>query len=128
MSDPRDSSADSASEAYMSEKRNPPVRLEDAVRRVPEPGLARQILAWNPQMMLVRHEMEAGWKGASHSHPHEQMVYVIRGRLRFVCGDQTFEAAAGDSFIVPGGVEHQAAALEPAEVLDFFVPCREDYA
>lgn len=112
----------------MSEKRNPPVHLEDRVRSFPEPGLARQVLAWNPQMMLVRHEMETGWRGARHSHPHEQMVYVISGRLRFVCGDKMFEAGAGDSFIVPGGVEHEASALEPAEVLDFFVPCREDYA
>jgi quercetin dioxygenase-like cupin family protein len=39
-----------------------------------------------------------------------------------------FEVGAGDSFIVPGGVEHEASALEPAAVLDFFVPCREDYA
>jgi len=111
----------------MSETSESPVRLEDATKTFPEPGLARQVLARNPQMMLVRHQMEPGWKGARHSHRHEQMVYVIRGRLRFICGDRTFEAGPGDSFIVPGGVEHEAAAIEAAEVLDFFVPFREDY-
>jgi quercetin dioxygenase-like cupin family protein len=39
-----------------------------------------------------------------------------------------FEAKTGDSFIVAGGVEHQAWALEDSEVLDFFTPYREDYA
>jgi quercetin dioxygenase-like cupin family protein len=111
----------------MTETSESPVRLQSVANSFPEPGLTRQVLAWNPQMMLVRHVMEPGWKGARHSHPHEQMVYVIRGKLRFICGDRSFEAGPGDSFIVPGGVEHEAAALEPSEVLDFFVPFREDY-
>ncbi|HUB20302.1 MAG TPA: cupin domain-containing protein [Acidobacteriaceae bacterium] len=94
----------------------------------PEDGLVRQVLAWNSGMMLVRHQMQPGWRGARHSHPHEQMVYVVRGHIRFICGGETFEAATGDSFIVPGGMEHEASALAESEVLDFFVPYREDYA
>jgi len=94
----------------------------------PETGLSRQILAYNNELMLVRHLMEKGWVGARHSHPHEQLVYVISGHLRFVGGDNTFEARAGDSFVVPGGMEHQASALEASEVLDVFTPVREDYA
>jgi len=101
----------------------------DSVNTIhPEDGLSRQVLAFNPGMMLVRHQMQPGWRGARHSHPHEQMVYVIRGHIHFVCGGQAFDAFAGDSFIVPGGVEHEASALAESEVLDFFVPSREDYA
>jgi quercetin dioxygenase-like cupin family protein len=94
----------------------------------PEDGLSRQVLAFNPDMMLVRHQMQPGWRGARHSHPHQQMVYVIRGHIHFVRGTDTFDAFAGDSFIVPGGVEHQASAVTESEVLDFFHPYREDYA
>ena len=94
----------------------------------PEDGLTRQVLAFNPGMMLVRHYMQPGWHCAHHSHPHEQMVYVVRGHIHFICGTQSFDAVAGDSFIVPGGIEHQASALAESEVLDFFVPFREDYA
>jgi quercetin dioxygenase-like cupin family protein len=92
-----------------------------------EPGLQRRILAHNSRLMLVEHRMEASWAGARHSHPHDQLVYVISGRLRFSCGPETFEVGAGDSFVVKGGVEHQAWALEPAVVLDVFTPYREDY-
>ena len=93
----------------------------------PEPGLLRKVLAHNPNLMIVEHQMQIGWAGARHSHPHDQAVYVISGRLRFSCGDQTFEAGSGDSFVVKGGVEHQAWALEPSLVLDVFTPVREDY-
>ncbi len=47
----------------------------------PEPGMIRQVLAWSPHLMLVRHTFEEGWKGARHSHPHHQLVYVVRAEL-----------------------------------------------
>jgi quercetin dioxygenase-like cupin family protein len=104
------------------------IHLADVKTLTPENGLLRQVLAASENLMLVRHLMERGWVGARHSHPHEQLVYVVRGHLQFTGGDITFEARTGDSFIVPGGVEHQARALEESEVLDVFHPMREDYA
>jgi quercetin dioxygenase-like cupin family protein len=94
----------------------------------PEPGLRRQVMSYSPSMMLIRHTMKKGWIGARHSHPHEQMVYVVSGHLTFQHPGGVFEATAGDSFLVPGNVEHQASALEDSEVLDVFTPYREDYA
>jgi quercetin dioxygenase-like cupin family protein len=95
---------------------------------MPEPGLRRQVMSYSPAMMLVRHTMTKGWVGTRHSHPHEQMVYIVTGRIRFESPTGTIEAAPGDSFLVPSGVEHQASALEDCEVLDIFTPMREDYA
>jgi quercetin dioxygenase-like cupin family protein len=40
---------------------------------------------------------------------------------------RVFDVKKGDSFVVDGGVEHQASALEASEVLDVFTPVREDY-
>jgi quercetin dioxygenase-like cupin family protein len=104
------------------------VQTKDMRLFSPEKGLSRQVLAYSSKLMLVRHVMERGWVGARHRHPHEQLVYIIRGHLHFIGGDQSFEAHGGDSFIVPGGIEHQATALEESEVLDIFTPFREDYA
>ena len=101
---------------------------DDAAMSAPEPGLRRQVMSYSPEMMLVRHTMAQGWVGVQHSHPHQQMVYVVRGRIRFEHPDGIFEAGPGDSFLVPGGVPHQASALEDSEVLDIFTPMREDYA
>jgi len=94
----------------------------------PEPGLRRQVMSFTPKMMLIRHTMTKGWVGAKHSHPHEQMVYIISGHIIFEYPGGTIDAKPGDSFIVDGGVEHQARALEDSEVLDVFTPMREDYA
>jgi quercetin dioxygenase-like cupin family protein len=103
------------------------VSAPDAEPFSPEPGLHRRILAHNENMMLVEHRMDPTWVGSRHSHPHDQMVYVIKGRLQFYCGQQQFEVGAGDSFVLRGGIEHSARALEAAIVLDVFTPYREDY-
>jgi quercetin dioxygenase-like cupin family protein len=94
----------------------------------PEPGIARQVLAYNPHLMLVRHTFEKGWKGARHSHPHHQMVYVVSGHILFQAQGKSWEMRAGDSIVIDGGIEHEASAFEPSEVLDIFTPYRQDYA
>jgi unsaturated pyranuronate lyase len=103
------------------------VALKDRPIFSPEAGLSRQVLAYTEKLMLVRHLMEKGWMGARHRHPHEQLVYILSGHVRFVGGDKSFDVHAGDSFVVPGGMEHQATALEESEVLDVFTPVRNDY-
>jgi len=98
-----------------------------ATLSAPEPGMRRQVLAYNQKVMLVRHHFSKGWKGESHSHPHEQLVYVVTGRILFTGGGRVIEMRSGESIVVEGDVEHQATALEDSEVLDVFVPCRGDY-
>ena len=104
------------------------IASNDAGMSVPEPGLRRQVMSYSPSMMLVRHRMEKGWVGTKHTHPHEQMVYIVSGQIQFTSPDGTFDTKAGDCFLVPGNVAHQATALEDSEVLDIFTPRREDYA
>jgi quercetin dioxygenase-like cupin family protein len=103
------------------------VTSAEAKRSTPEPGLTRVVGAYNEKLFLAEHHMKKGWVGAAHSHPHEQMVYVISGHLKVSCGGKTFDVRTGDSFVVRGGVEHQASALEPTHVIDVFTPCRKDY-
>lgn len=93
----------------------------------PERGLRRRVLAYNDKLFLAEHEMVKGWVGTVHSHPHDQVVYVAHGHLRVTCRGTTFDCRTGDSFVVRGGVEHGASALEDSLVVDIFTPCREDY-
>jgi quercetin dioxygenase-like cupin family protein len=100
---------------------------DDTKMTVPEPGLRRQVMATTEPMMLVRHRMEAGWVGAAHSHPHEQLIYVLSGEIALVVDGLTYLLRAGDSVMVPGDVVHQASAAVESEVLDVFTPAREEY-
>jgi quercetin dioxygenase-like cupin family protein len=99
----------------------------DSPTSKPEPGMIRAVLAYSPELMLVRHHFTRGWVGAAHSHPHHQLVYVVSGSIAITVEGETQTANAGDSFVVDGGLTHQAIALEDSEVLDIFTPVREDY-
>jgi quercetin dioxygenase-like cupin family protein len=103
------------------------VKAAEARQSNPEPGLTRLVGAFNEKLFLAEHRMEKGWVGLAHSHPHEQIVYVVSGHLKVTCAGETFYVRSGDSFLVRGGVEHQASALEPTQVIDVFAPCRNDY-
>src|SRR5258705_11739396 len=78
----------------------------------PEPGLKRRVLAYNEKLFLAEHEMAKGWAGTLHSHPHDQIVYVVGGHLKVTCQGKTFEVRTGDTFAVRGGVENGASAVE----------------
>jgi quercetin dioxygenase-like cupin family protein len=103
------------------------VKHQDGNISGPEPGLKRRVLAYNEKLFLVEHEMAKGWVGTLHSHPHDQIVYVIHGHLKVTCQGKMFELRTGDTFAVRGGVEHGASAVEESLVIDVFTPWREDY-
>src|ERR1700730_17561217 len=104
------------------------VRNGEARASNPEPGLTRKVMAYNDKLFLAEHQMVKGWVGTVHSHPHEQVVYIVRGHLKVTWQGKTVVLRTGDSFVVRGGVEHGASALEDSVVVDVFTPCREDYA
>jgi len=103
------------------------VAHQDGKEFAPEPGLKRRVLAYNDKLFLAEHKMVKGWVGTVHSHPHEQIVYVVRGHLEVTCQGKMFDARTGDTFVVRGGVEHGASAVEDSLVIDVFTPLREDY-
>src|ERR1700739_3433088 len=98
------------------------IKSDDSKMTSPEPGLRRQVMSYSPSMMLVRHKTEAGWVGAAHSHPHEQLIFVVSGTIEIAIDGVTHALSAGDSILVPGGAQHQARSDRASEVLDVFTP------
>lgn len=63
-----------------------------------------------------------------HSHPHEQVGIVIRGRALFIVGGEERMLGPGDLYSIPGGVKHKViATAEGCQALDVFAPVREEY-
>jgi len=85
------------------------------------------VLAHNDKLLVAEHEMVKGWVGKAHSHPHDQVVYVMHGRLRATCQDTAFDVEAGDTFVVRGGVEHGASAVEDLLVIDVFTTVQRGF-
>jgi quercetin dioxygenase-like cupin family protein len=91
------------------------------------PGVIRRTLTSGERTTLVEIHIAASATVPAHSHPHEQAGYVARGRVRFRVGAETSELGAGDSYLVPSGVEHEVTALEASVCVDIFSPVREEY-
>ena len=89
--------------------------------------LATRRIIPGAKMMMVHWEMKKGADSAAHHHPHEQLVYVISGKLNLRVGDEWHILGPGGVVMIPGGVVHQAEVLEDTEVVDMFSPPREDF-
>ena len=79
------------------------------------------------QGMVVWWKMKAGAHAAAHRHPHEQIVYMLTGRMDFRIGNEKRTMGPGDVAVIPGGVEHEGFFPEDTEVMDVFAPPREDF-
>ena len=91
------------------------------------PGVTRRTLNEGERTMLVEVEMRKGSEVPLHTHMHEQIGYLARGRILFRLGDEQRELNPCDSWIVPCNVPHAATALEETLLVDIFSPPREEY-
>ena len=90
-------------------------------------GVERQMI-WGERLMVCRLRLAAHVVTAAHSHPHEQMTIVERGRVVFTIEGQERTATAGDVLQFPSGIRHGATMLDEEVVLiDIFSPLREDF-
>ncbi|WP_304226348.1 cupin domain-containing protein [Gracilinema caldarium] len=87
----------------------------------------RTIKARGGSLMASEMHFAPGGVGALHSHPHEQIVYVLEGEADFTLGDETRRIAQGDSIYVAPHVVHGVVALTEFRALDVFCPQREDF-
>jgi unsaturated pyranuronate lyase len=87
--------------------------------------ITRRILVGEKEM-VVFWKMQPGAHAAAHSHPHEQMFWMLSGRMEFRLGKERRVCGPGDLGVIPGGVEHEAWFPEETEVVDIFTPVRED--
>lgn len=90
-------------------------------------GVTREILASGGGLMTVKFEFEEGSVGYLHSHPHEQVGCVVKGRFKASLGGETRTIETGDTYHVPPNVEHGVVTLEEGTLLDVFTPQREDF-
>ncbi|MCF1503112.1 cupin domain-containing protein [Afifella sp. H1R] len=79
--------------------------------------------------LMVMNWLEPGMEVKPHSHPFEQLAYILAGRVRFTIGDDVVEVGAGQVVRIPPDVLHcgEPVGEEVAVNLDVFAPVRDDY-
>ena len=91
------------------------------------PGVVRRTLNSGDRTTLIEVALARGAVVPAHTHPHEQTGYVASGRVRFAIDGQERELAAGDGYLIAGGLSHEVTALEDSICVDCFSPVREEY-
>ncbi len=91
------------------------------------PGVTRRTLGWGDRTLLVEITLRKGALVPPHSHPHEQIGYLMQGRLEFAIGEEKTVVSAGDGYTVAGGAVHSALALVDSVAVEVFSPVREEY-
>ena len=78
---------------------------------------------------LALHRLMPGHTPSPHKHPHEQIVYILAGRIRFHVGDAVTDLGPGGLLVVPPDTMHWGEVLgdEPVLNLDVFTPQRPEY-
>ncbi|MFG2286208.1 cupin domain-containing protein [Streptomyces sp. NPDC048595] len=78
-------------------------------------------------MTVTLWQFDQGGDVPPHQHPHEQIVHCIEGTFEVTVDGEVVVLEAGDSVVIPSGVEHAAHARTAARGIDIFHPVREDY-
>ena len=90
-------------------------------------GIEIRVIA-GEKMTMVFFDLAPGVEVPEHSHPHEQMGTVLKGKIEFVLGGEKKVAKEGDAYHVPSDMVHSGRCGEsPSQILEVFSPPREDY-
>jgi quercetin dioxygenase-like cupin family protein len=74
--------------------------------------------------------LQPGHEPRPHSHPNEQIAYILEGTMDFHIGEETVRVSGGGLLVVPPNVEHWGVVVGDVPVLnlDVFTPKRSEYA
>ena len=86
----------------------------------PAPGIRRQVMAYDGQLMLVK-------VGSPHEHYHSQATYVAKGKFEMLIGDEKHIISEGDAYYIAPDEWHGCVCLEEGILIDTFSPMRADF-
>ena len=104
-----------------------PLRVEEwSLNR--HTGVSAKLLADGQNMTVLYTTWMGHAKAPEHTHLHEQMGLCLQGEIIFVINGEEFTVRAGEFYNIPGNVPHAERndRSEPAILVDFFSPPRED--
>ena len=89
--------------------------------------VTRKTLVHGARTLMTEFRLEQGAVLPKHSHPHEQTGYLVSGRMELTIGNETQAVRPGDSWCIPGDMDHSAVAAADSVAIEVFCPVREDY-
>lgn len=99
---------------------------QDGYREIVE-GVEMKALVYGENTLMAEFMLRKGCTLPRHAHPHEQTGYLVKGHIRLSIGADVHDVWPGDSWCIPGGVEHMADLVEDSVAIEVFSPVRKDY-
>jgi quercetin dioxygenase-like cupin family protein len=105
------------------------VKRKDAPTLETVRGRHGEILMAGEKCMMMINTIEPNIPTPPHTHPHEQIGYLIEGKGILYIDGKTRELEAQVTFLVPPNAAHNfdATGTRPAVLIEAFAPPREDY-
>lgn len=76
---------------------------------------------------FVQWEIKKGSELTFHTHPHEQISFLLSGKLEIGPADQKVMLSPGQGIAFAGDEGHEGFAHEDCVIIDVFCPAREDF-
>ena len=106
------------------------IKRSEVTPEIIAPGRTRY-LAHTENLMMVVVDFGDGPTSEPdppHSHPHEQVSYVVSGRINLFMDNKLTRLGPGDMFTVPPNIPHSVQLLTPrVRLIDSFTPIRKDF-
>jgi quercetin dioxygenase-like cupin family protein len=93
------------------------------------PSMKRQIIT-GEKLMIAKMQFKDGFLVPLHSHIHEQVTQLVKGKMRFWFGDnkeKTMDMSPGDVVVIPSNLPHEALMIGDVEEIDTWSPPRQDW-
>jgi len=106
------------------------IKSSEVTPEVVAKGRTRYLAHLSNLMMVVMdfHDGPTSQPDPPHSHPHEQISYVVSGEINLLLGNEVTRLGPGDIFTVPPNIPHSIQLLTPkVRLIDTFTPIREEF-
>jgi quercetin dioxygenase-like cupin family protein len=90
-------------------------------------GIEQKTVVHGDKTLMVEFRLNKDAALPLHSHPHEQTGYLVSGQIRLTIGSELHKVLPGDSWCIPGGVQHGAEIVTDSVAVEVFAPVREEY-
>jgi len=102
------------------------LNLTDIKELEPLPGYSVRFVH-SENLTFAFWDIKKGYAVPVHSHPNEQVVKILEGKLELSLEDETYIMEPGQVLVIPANVEHAAFSHTDCKAIDTFYPVREDY-
>jgi quercetin dioxygenase-like cupin family protein len=106
------------------------IKRSELTPEIIAPGRTRY-LANTEKLMMVVMDFQDGPTSEPdppHSHPHEQVSYVVSGEIILFLNNEPTRLGTGDIFTVPPNLPHSVQLLtKHVRLVDTFTPIRRDF-